>query len=118
MLFPEDRTADILERPRFSESEPNAEARDLEKIVMVHALDMLYFWLYQPRARTAFLRMLANLSEEERHIMAISQFVLEREREISQMFIDGVLGKNFARALSFYLARAPEYLEFMKRQCE
>jgi hypothetical protein len=118
VLFPEDRTADILERPRFMTSESNAEARSLEKIVMVHALDMLYFWLYQPRARTVFLRMLADLSEEERQIMAISQFVLERKREISQMFIDGVLGKDFARGLSFYLARAPEYLEFMKRQCE
>jgi hypothetical protein len=30
------------------------------------------------------------------------------------MFIDGVLGKDFARALSFYLSRSPEYLEVMK----
>jgi hypothetical protein len=118
MLFPEDHTADILERPRRAESETNAEARDLEKIVMVHALDMLYFWMYQPRARTALQRLMEALSEEERQILVISQLVLERQREISQMFIDGVLGKDFARALSFYLSRAPEYLEFMKRQAE
>ena len=82
---------------------------------MVHALDMLYFWMYQPRARTALMRLLYTISEEDRQLMVSSQFSLDRNREISQMFIDGVLGKDFSRALSFYLSRFPEYLEMMKR---
>ena len=31
------------------------------------------------------------------------------------MFIDGIIGSDFAKALSFYLSRHPEYLEAMKR---
>jgi hypothetical protein len=115
ILFPETGTRDILYRPRRFSAKDNAEARDLEKIVMIHALDMLYFWMYQPRARTAFMHLLDSISEEDRQILVISQFALDRNREISQMFIDGVLGKDFSRALSFYLSRSPEYLDAMKR---
>ena len=92
----------------------SAEARDLEKIIMVHALDLLYFWMYQPRARTALRQFVQTLSEDERHILASSQFTLQRHREISQMFIDGILGDNFPRPLSFYLSRYAEYLESIK----
>jgi hypothetical protein len=31
------------------------------------------------------------------------------EREISQMFIDGIAGRNFSKPLAFYLNRAEEY---------
>jgi len=31
------------------------------------------------------------------------------------MLIDGVLGNDFAKALSFYLSSYPEYLEAMKK---
>jgi hypothetical protein len=55
-----------------------------------------------------------TLSEDERHILASSQFTLQRHREISQMFIDGILGSNFPRPLSFYLSRNAEYLEAIK----
>ena len=58
ILFPETGTRDILNRPRRMSAKDSAEARDLEKIVMIHVLDMLYFWMYQPRGRTALLRLL------------------------------------------------------------
>ncbi len=118
VMFPETGTREILEKPCRYAVRNNAEARDLEKIVMVHVLDMLYFWMYQPRARTALLRMLNTISEEDRQLLVTSQFALDRNREISQMFIDGILGKDFARALSFYLARSPEYLNVMKQLSE
>ena len=35
---------------------------------------------------------------------------LKRDREISQVFVDGLVGRNFAKALSFYLDRADTYL--------
>jgi hypothetical protein len=52
---------------------------------------------------------------EERQLLITSQFTLLRQREISQMFIDGLLGNDFGRALSFYLSRHPDYLEAMKK---
>ncbi len=36
-----------------------------------------------------------------------------REKEVSQMFVDGMVGRNFASALAFYLNRYYEYLEEM-----
>jgi hypothetical protein len=70
--------------------------------------------MYQPRARTALRQFVLTLSEDERHILASSQFTLQRHREISQIFIDGILGNNFPRPLSFYLSRNAEYLEAIK----
>ena len=118
VMYPETATREILEKPCRYAIRDNAEARDLEKVIMVHALDMLYFWMYQPRAQTALLHLLNTISEEDRQLLVTSQFALTRNREISQMFIDGVLGKDFARALSFYLSRSPEYLNVMKQLSE
>ena len=115
LLFPEAKAFELLEKPRDVIPRINLEARDLETIISIHALDLLYFWNYQPRARSALRRLLNTISEEERHLLITSQFTLLRQRDISQMFIDGVVGKDFARPLSFYLSRYPEYLEAMKR---
>ncbi len=114
LLYPDIRTFAVLEPSIHRKRKTSAEARDLEKIIMVHALDLLYFWMYQPRARTALTQFVQTLSEDERHILASSQFTLHRHREISQMFIDGILGDNFPRSLSFYLSRNAEYLEAIK----
>jgi hypothetical protein len=115
LLFPEARTLEILEKPAQYRKRANAEARDLEKIIAIHALDLLYFWLYQPRARSAFKQLLGTLTEEERHILITAQSTLLRKKEISQMFIDGVLGPDFARALSFYLSCYPDYLKTLQQ---
>ena len=115
LLFPESRTMEILEKPDRFRERANAEARDLEKIISIHALDLLYFWMYQPRARSALVQLLDNLTEEERHIFITSQMTLQRQRDISQMIIDGVLGRDFARVLSFYLSCYPGYLKTLKR---
>jgi hypothetical protein len=114
LLYPDVESFKILDRTSGVNRKSNAEARDLEKIVMIHAMDMLYFWMYQPRSRVAFPQFLRTLSEDERHILVSSQFTLQRHREISQMFIDGILGINFPRALSFYLSSYEEYLEQIK----
>lgn len=115
LLFPESRTLEILDKPSQYRKRANAEARDMEKIIFVHALDLLYFYMYQPRARSALLQLLDTLTEEERHILITAQMTLLRKREISQMFIDGVLGQDFARALSFYLSCYPGYLKTLKQ---
>jgi hypothetical protein len=71
--------------------------------------------MYQPRARMALRQYLGSLAEDERQILVSSQFTLQRYREISQLFIDGILGLNFQRPLSFYLSRYESYLEEVKR---
>ncbi|MEW5908965.1 MAG: hypothetical protein AB1659_04105, partial [Thermodesulfobacteriota bacterium] len=115
LLYPEIRAFKILDRSARHRNRENAEARDLEKIIMIHALDLLYFWMYQPRSRTALRQFLNTLSEDERYILFSSQFTLQRHREISQLFIDGIIGYNFPKPLSFYLSRHEEYLEVVKQ---
>ena len=115
LLYPEVQTFKILDYSANSGHRVSAEARDMEKVIMVHALDLLYFWMYQPRSRTALRQFLVTLSEDELHILVSSQFTLQRHREVSQLFIDGILGYNFQRPLSFYLSRYEGYLEEVKR---
>jgi hypothetical protein len=115
LLYPEVQTFKILDYSANPGARVSAEARDLENVIMVHALDLLYFWMYQPRSRTALRQFLVTLTEDERHILVSSQFTLQRHREVSQLFIDGILGYNFQRPLSFYLSRYEGYLEEVKR---
>lgn len=115
LLFPETRVLEVLENQESFQNNINNEVRDLEKIIAIHALDLLYFWMYQPRGRDALNQLLNTTGEEERQIWITAQFTLLRQREISQMFIDGVLGDDFAKALAFYLSRSPEYMEAIKR---
>ena len=109
------RPFNVLEAPSEKKVTARAEATEMERIIMLHALDLLYFWMYQPRAQSAFKRFVESLSEDERQIMVSSQFTLQRNREISQLFIDGIFGNNFPKPLAFYLARYTEYLSSIKR---
>ena len=115
LLYPEVQTFKILDYSTHPDHKTNAEGRDLEKIIMIHSLDLLYFWMYQPRSRLALRQFLSTLAEDERQILVSSQFTLQRHREISQLFIDGILGDDFPRPLSFYLSRYEGYLEEVKR---
>jgi hypothetical protein len=115
LLYPETDSYEILENAKRFRQKAHSEASDLEKIITIHALDLLYFWMYQPRALSALDQLLYHINEEERHLLVTSQLTLLRQRDISQMFIDGVLGDDFARGLAFYLSRYPEYLKAMKK---
>ncbi|WP_246804317.1 hypothetical protein [Desulfosarcina cetonica] len=113
--FPELNVWETLETIEKGGIDANADAKGMEKLIVIGALDLLYFWMYQPRARTAFKYLIKTMSDEEQHILAGCQQILRREREISQMFIDGVVGMNFSKGLSFYLQCAPGYLKAMDR---
>ncbi|MEJ2097592.1 MAG: hypothetical protein P8Y38_10770, partial [Deltaproteobacteria bacterium] len=115
ILNPNVQTFKILDYSDAEFTQNNAEARDLEKIIMVHSLDLLYLWNYQPRSRSALKQFTRALTEDECHILVSSQFILQRHREITQLFIDGILGTNFQRPLSFYLSRYEGYLEEIKK---
>jgi len=75
----------------------------------------MYFWMYQPRSRKALIIILQEMSEEEWLIFYRSQLILTRYREISQVFVDGLVGKQFSKALSFYLDQSNQYLTDMKK---
>ena len=111
LIFSEVNVLDMLESPKNFMRKISTEARDLENIIIINALDLLYFWMYQPRARSVFCSLLQKMSPEERRILVRSQSVLRRNREISQLFVNGIVGKKFSQALSFYLDRSEGYLD-------
>ncbi|MDZ7831936.1 MAG: hypothetical protein U5L07_09325 [Desulfobacterales bacterium] len=111
MIFPEDDVYNLLDRPMEWYQSADENARDLIKILIINALDLLYFWMYQPRARTAFRDMLWDMAPDERCVLIKAQSILRMEREISQMFIDGIVGRHFSKPLAFYLSSSGEYLK-------
>jgi len=115
LLFPEENILEILESPKQFIEIINTEARGLEKIMIINALDLLYFWMYQPRARVVFRARIRSMTREERQILYRSQSILKRYREISQLFIDGIMGKHFSRPLALYLDHSDQYLSSVKK---
>jgi hypothetical protein len=115
LLFPEEDVLEMLQSPKHMMKTLSNEARDLEKLIIVNALDLMYFWMYQPRARKALTTILWSMSQEEWLIFYRSQLILKRHKAISQVFVDGLVGKQFSRALSFYLDQSAVYLEDMKK---
>lgn len=115
MLFPESEVLHLLERPGELLASEDEDSRQLMQVLIINSLDLLYFWMYQPRARTAFRNFIRELSEEERRVLIAAQGVLQMEREISQMFIDGIVGRHFSKPLAFYLNRYGEYLKSIRK---
>lgn len=115
IMFPESDVLGMLDSPKGLIHTLKEEADDLEKIFIINALDLLYIRMYQPRAQSALQMIMKKMSVEERQIFIRTQTVLERNREISQLFVDGVVGRNFSRALSFYLDRSKGYLDLIKK---
>ena len=110
LLFPEAAEFSLLAEPEKLIQDPNAEVRDLMVLLIIHALDLLYFWMYQPRARTTLHEMMERFSPEERTVFLLTQRVLKREQMVSRLLVDGILGRKFSKPLSFYLTRYEEYL--------
>ena len=73
----------------------STEARSLQVESIINALDLMYFWLYQPCAQQTLTSILRTMTREERVIVARSQGILSRVREVSQLFVDGLLGAQF-----------------------
>ncbi|HBE94524.1 MAG TPA: hypothetical protein DDW80_03615, partial [Desulfovibrio sp.] len=111
LLFPRQDVLRMLESPKEFLSTIASEGRDFDKIVAVNALDLLYFWWYQPRAKSVLRRCLREMTQEERKVFLLSQYVLLEAKEISQLFLDGLVGKDFSKALAFYLDYSRPYLE-------
>jgi len=96
----------------------------LVREVAANALDLLYIMMYKPRAREALRQTLSKMNGDEMEVFLVSQQILKQEKDMAQLLVDGLVGRNFAQALSFYLLRYPDYLweiEHMtayRRTCE
>ncbi|MDL2267918.1 hypothetical protein LJC46_08050, partial [Desulfovibrio sp. OttesenSCG-928-G15] len=116
LLLPEEDVMALLRRPKeFVHKAGGSEAKELEKTIIVNALDLMYFWMYLPRARSTLARLIVNMTPEEKDIFVNAQTVLTRVHEISQLLVDGLVGMQFAKALAFYLDRHEEYLRDMSK---
>ena len=96
LLFPDIKTMEILKSPDKLSTAKSGEARDLEKVIIISALDLLYFWMYQPRAESALRLLMRSLSHEERLILAGSQQILSQQKRISLLIVGGLVGKDFS----------------------
>jgi hypothetical protein len=114
VLFPDAQVLELIESPEKIQRTRNQEAQDMKKILIVCALDLLFFWWYKPRAQQALKTLVAQMGREERRIVLGTQLVLQQQREISQLFIDGLLGQSFSRPLAFYLDRSAAYLDALQ----
>ncbi len=115
LLHPQEEILSVLESSERLLCPVSRREESLNLAVIVNALDLMYFWMYQPRARHVLKRMVRQMNPEERKVFLLSQSVLHREREISQLFLDGLVGRSFSRALAFYLARWHDYLDDLQR---
>lgn len=110
LMFPEDDVSELMKSTKQMMRAVAERERSLEYQLIINALDLQYFRMYQPQAANALKLTLKDMTQDECDILVSSQSVLEREKEISQMFIDGLVGKNFSRSLSFYLDYHKKYL--------
>lgn len=110
LLFPYEDSLHVLLNPVKLLTSTRKSVRELGKALSLHALDLMYFWYYQPLAILAAKRITRRLSDQERFAFVRFQFILEAHEQISQFILSGVLGKKFQWALSFYLDTSSRYL--------
>jgi len=114
-MFPLDDVLAMLESTPELMQSIEYEKQEMVNIVIVNALDMLYLWMYQPRSKRVLKQLFKRMSREERMVILLSQHVLFREKQISRLLLDGLVGENFSRPLSFYLAHWRKYLENLEQ---
>ncbi len=117
LLFPEDDILNLMVKPKRFMKKVGERNPALRRTLMVNALDFMYFWLYRPRSQEVCKKILARMSKEERNIFGYFQLVLMQERDISRLFVDGMLGRQFGKPLAFYLAMHRTYLKEILPLC-
>ncbi len=115
--FPEEDMLKLLARPKKFFRKMEEEKDKLELELIINALDLMHFWLYQPRAQDVLKAIVRDMSEEERVILSRLQLVLVHESKVSRLFVDGLVGRNFSRPLAFYLDKREDYLRAVMRLC-
>ena len=78
----------------------------------------MYMYYYQPRSISTLRNIIRTVSENEKLVLLRMQYVLFCHKDISQLFIDEMLGENYAKALSFYLDTHEDYLKQLQKICQ
>ena len=111
ILFPTRNMLDELRTPsEFMELSRSAGA-DHVPAIMANALDLLYIREYKPRSGDALRQAMDSMTGAERDVFVASQQILREEKEVATLFVNGLVGRNFSKALSFYLLRYGSYLD-------
>jgi hypothetical protein len=117
IAHPETDVLRLLARPRDLQHFTQEAGKALRVAAIVNALDLMYIWHYQPQAQRALIRIVRAMTGEERTIIARSLLVLNLTRNISMLFVNGLAGERFSRALSFYLDRHEAFVRAMHDLC-
>ena len=83
--------------------------------LIANALDLLYIMDYKPRSHEALRQAMEAMSGDEKEVFLATQQILAEEQCVSLLFVEGLVGRNFAKALSFYLLRYRDYLNSIER---
>jgi len=86
LAFPKNDILSLLSNPSEFINMISMKSKAMEIQCIVISLDLMYIWYYQPCARYAFMSEL-------------------------RLFLDGMLGQKFSKALSFYLENYKDYLQ-------
>ena len=116
LLFPHRDIVTMLREPTVYWRALYAKDPALARQAIAHLLDMMYMWYYQPRAREVFWRKMCMSPPEERGAIMALHSLLTLEREISTLILDGLLNRDFARALAFYLQKNRSYVRELRRE--
>lgn len=116
VLNPQRDMLETLNHPKEFLATANPESPITASIVIANALDLLYFRYYQPRASDVLKESICALTDDERKIFFAYQKILSQEKVIARLFVDGLVGKNFSKALSFYLLKHRDYLAELKKR--
>lgn len=111
ILFPERTVIKMMADPEGFLVKVMDKKDSLGKALIFDSLDFMTFWCYQARASTALEHILRKMNTEERVVFFVSQLVLTQEKRVAQLLVEGYLGRDFARSLSFYLDRYKSYLQ-------
>ncbi len=115
ILFSTRNMLDALRTPSEFLDLSRSAGEDHMPAVIANALDLLYIRAYQPRAGDALRQAMEQMTGDERDVFVASQQILREEKEVTMLFVNGLVGRNFSKALSFYLPRYESYLDELER---
>ena len=117
LAFPKKDILSLMSRPADFIRVISERSKSMEIECIVISLDLMYIWYYQPCAQHAFLTELKRMSAEERLVFVRFQKSLTEYKEVSRLFLSGMLGSNFSKALAFYLDNYKAYLSAIEDIC-
>jgi hypothetical protein len=118
IVYPEDDLLSLISSPSILVEQLKSKYASLRKIMIVNALDLLYLWMYKARSLDICSSLVGKMSFDELQVFMWTQTILRSEREITQLFADGLVGRSFSKPLAFYLGYYSEYLEELRDMVE